>query len=134
MPQASSIFVPATTSGVGVGLSGYVLNSVKEQSVLIDALMGNAIAIFFLSVGCFALGFGIGQYLHQQRNTKKWGPLASFSTSGGFQGVAPFVIGSVMLHNTQEFTLQSIISNYVIFMAAMGLILLAIGAFVIHTS
>ena len=133
MPQASEMVLPATSSGLGVGISGYLLNSVKGQAVLVNALMSNSIAFFLLSVGCFALAFGIGQCLYQKRDTRKWGSLAGFSSGGGFSGVLPFIVQLWMLHDLQNVSLTAISNSYVILMSVIGLILLGIGVLVIHT-
>jgi hypothetical protein len=132
MPQTNEIVVPASSSGLGLGISSIVLNSVRGQAVLIDALLGNALAIALISIGSFALAFGIGQYLYQKKATKKWGALASFGSSNVLQGVVPFVVGSWMLNNLQTLDLSSITSRYVIYMGIVGSIFLAIGAIIIY--
>jgi hypothetical protein len=134
MTKSVELALPATSSGLGVATGDIILNSVRGQAMLIDTLLSNAIAIALLSIGCFALAFGIGQTLYQKKDTKKWGALTSFGTSSLANGVLPFVVASFMLNNGANYggTLEAIANNYIFFMAIIGLIMLGIGAFVIY--
>jgi len=132
--NANELVAPATSSGLGVATGELVLNSVRGQAVLIDRLFGNAIAIAVFGIGCFALALGIGQYLQESKDTKKWGALASYGSSTLAHGVCPFLVASYMLDNVQNYggTLQAVADNYMVYMGIIGLILLCIGAVVIY--
>jgi Zn-dependent protease len=130
----NELAVPATSSGLGVATGEIVLNSVRGQAILIETLLSNAIAITIFAIGCFALALGIGQYLHQKKDTRKWGALTSYGTSSLAHGVLPFIVGNFMLNNPANYgyNIQAIVSNFIGYMALIGLILLGIGVFIIH--
>jgi len=130
----NELIVPATSSGIGVATGELILNSVRGQAMLIETFLSNAIAITIFGIGCFSLALGVGQYLYQKKDTRKWGALTSYGTSSLAHGVLPFVVGNFMLNNAASYgyTLQAVANNYISWMAVVGLILLGIGALVIH--
>jgi Zn-dependent protease len=134
MNKGTELVVPATSSGLGVTTGNIILNSIRGQAVLIETLLCNAIAITLFGIGCFAMAFGIGQILYQKKDTRKWGALTSYGTSSLANGILPFMIGSFMLDNAANYggTLEAVANNYVSFMAMLGLIMLGVGALVIH--
>jgi membrane protease YdiL (CAAX protease family) len=131
----SELLGPATSSGIGIGAGQLILNSVSGQVMIIQSLLSNALALAIFLIGCFAVACGLGQYLHQKKDTKKWSALASFSTSTISHGVLPLFVGSYMLSNAPYgSTVESVAGNYVGVIAFLGLIFLVIGVLAISES
>ena len=132
MPKANELLAPATGSGGGAVLSGYIMNSVRGQAILINQLMNNVIVFSLFAISGFFLALAIGQYFYQDKSSRKYGSGISFTSSQVTQTVLPFVVANFMLNNTQTQDLQLISNNYVSFMGVAGIIFLVISYVIFH--
>ena len=132
MPKANELLAPATGSGGGAVLSGYIMNTVRGQAVLINQLMNNVIVFSLFSIGGFFLALAIGQYFYQDKNSRKYGSGISFTSSQVTQTILPFVVANFMLNNPQTEDLQAIAGNYISFMALFGIIFLLVAWWIFH--
>jgi hypothetical protein len=132
----SEIATPAASSGLGVGAGHFILNTAGNQVALINELMNSVFVIWFFTIGCFALAWGVGQWLYQNKDNRKWGAIVSFATSTFARGVFPFFIAGGILNNAQNqsiiFDLQALTGQFIGLMFLFGLIFLAAGAWIIQ--
>lgn len=132
----SEIATPAASSGLGVGVGHFILNTAGNQVALINELLSSVFALWFFTIGCFALAWGVGQWLYQNKDSRKWGAFVSFATSTFTRGVFPFFIAGGILNNAQNqsipFDLQALAGQYVGLMIFFGLTFLIVGAYVIQ--
>lgn len=59
----------AGTTGLGVTIDYAGLNSVRQQTYLVNSLMSNAFQFWVFMIGCAALFLGIGQYMQQNKDS-----------------------------------------------------------------
>jgi predicted permease len=132
----NEIVAPAVSSGLGVGAGRLILDTVGNQIEIIRELLSSVLILWFFTVGCFALAWGVGQWLYQNKDNRKWGSVVSFATSTFTTGVFPSFIAGGVLNNAQNqgviFDLKTLASQYVGVMFFFGLIFLVVGALIIQ--